>query len=199
MHGAYAALGGGLGTAIAGLLAGPDLWPWVVVMALASVVGAGIWAQVVEGSSQLLRPFGYFGSVGGAVLTATAAGAAGADGWRLAAAFAVGATFTQAIGRLRCLVQGCCHGREAPAWAGIRHMHPCSRVVRLAHLAGVPVYPTALISLVWMLFESGLRTDSIRRILRTLAGTKKPDAVLAADALLKSKAEYILVERLRLL
>ena len=152
VHGAYAALGGGLGTAIAGLLAGPDLWPWVVVMALASVVGAGIWAQVVEGSSQLLRPFGYFGSVGGAVLTATAAGAAGADGWRLAAAFAVGATFTQAIGRLRCLVQGCCHGREAPAWAGIRHTHPCSRVVRLAHLAGVPVYPTALISLVWMLF-----------------------------------------------
>ena len=51
------------------------------------------------------------------------------------------------------------------------------------------------IALVWMLFESGLRTDSIRRILRTLAGTKKPDAVLAAAALLKSKAEYILVVR----
>src|SRR5206468_12543083 len=34
----------------------------------------------------------------------------------------------------------------------IRHTRPGSRVVRLAHLAGVPVYPTALISLVWMLY-----------------------------------------------
>ena len=51
------------------------------------------------------------------------------------------------------------------------------------------------IALVWILFESGLRTDPIRRILKTLAGAKKPDAVLAAAALLKSKTEYILVVR----
>jgi len=51
------------------------------------------------------------------------------------------------------------------------------------------------IALVWMLFESGLRTDPIRRILKTLAGTRKADAALAANALLKSKAEYILVVR----
>jgi hypothetical protein len=51
------------------------------------------------------------------------------------------------------------------------------------------------IALVWMLFESGLRTDPIRRILKTLTGTKEADAVLGADALLKSKIEYILVVR----
>ena len=51
------------------------------------------------------------------------------------------------------------------------------------------------ITLVWMLFESGLRTDPIRHILKILVGTKKPDAVLAAAALLKSKTEYILVVR----
>lgn len=51
------------------------------------------------------------------------------------------------------------------------------------------------IALVWMLFESGLRSDPIRRILKVLAGTKKDDAVLAAKALLKSEAEYILVVR----
>ena len=51
------------------------------------------------------------------------------------------------------------------------------------------------IGLAWMLFESGLRTEVIRRILKTLADTKKADAVLAAKTLLKSKAEYILVVR----
>ncbi|MCP4105598.1 MAG: hypothetical protein GY749_08685 [Desulfobacteraceae bacterium] len=34
------------------------------------------------------------------------------DGWQLAGAFSVAGQFVQAIGRLRCLVQGCCHGRE---------------------------------------------------------------------------------------
>jgi hypothetical protein len=51
------------------------------------------------------------------------------------------------------------------------------------------------IGLAWMLFESGLRTEAIRRILKTLADTKKADAVLAAKSVLKRNAEYILVVR----
>jgi hypothetical protein len=51
------------------------------------------------------------------------------------------------------------------------------------------------IALVWMLFESGLRTQPIRRILNELAGTKKADARIAAESLLQSQAEYIVIVR----
>jgi hypothetical protein len=39
------------------------------------------------------------------------------------------------------------------------------------------------IALVWLLFEAGLRGDSIARILNVVAGTKKPNANLAAAKL----------------
>jgi hypothetical protein len=51
------------------------------------------------------------------------------------------------------------------------------------------------IALAWMLFESGLRTQSIRRILNELAGTKKANARITAEVLLRSQAEYIVVVR----
>jgi hypothetical protein len=51
------------------------------------------------------------------------------------------------------------------------------------------------VALVWMLFESGLRTRAIRRILNELAGTKTADARVAAEALRKSAAEYIVIVR----
>jgi prolipoprotein diacylglyceryltransferase len=50
---------------------------------------------------------------------------------------------------MRCLVQGCCHGHQAPASVGIRYTHPRSRVVRLSTLGGVPVHPTPLYSILW--------------------------------------------------
>jgi hypothetical protein len=51
------------------------------------------------------------------------------------------------------------------------------------------------IALVWMLFEGGLRTQSIRRILNSLAKTKKADARITAEVLRKARAEYIVVVR----
>ena len=51
------------------------------------------------------------------------------------------------------------------------------------------------IALVWMLFESGLRTQAIRRILNDLAGTKKAAARTTAELLRKAEAEYIVVVR----
>jgi prolipoprotein diacylglyceryltransferase len=53
----------------------------------------------------------------------------------------------QLLGRLRCLVQGCCHGRLSTPGAGIRYTHPRSRVGQLAQLSGVPIYPTPLYSI----------------------------------------------------
>lgn len=150
-HGIYAGLGAAVGLTLAAALAGSQYLGWLVAMALIAALGAALWAQIVEGSPQLLRPYGYFGSVAGVVATAVAAGLAGADGWLLLAALGTGACFAHAIGRMRCLVQGCCHGREAPESLGIRYEHPLSRVVRLTDLGGVPVHPTPLYSAVWML------------------------------------------------
>lgn len=150
-HGVYAAIGGGLGVAIAVTLSGIRLLPWLLALAAAAIVGAAVWAQLVEGSSQLLRPYGYFGSVVGVVVVLIAAGTLGADVWLIATSFSIGATVTHALGRLRCLVQGCCHGAETSRAAGIVYTSPRSRVVRLGNLAGKAIHPTQLYSIVWML------------------------------------------------
>jgi prolipoprotein diacylglyceryltransferase len=76
---------------------------------------------------------------------------AGVDPWRLLAAMAVGGCVTQAFGRLRCLVQGCCHGRATTAEWGIRYRHPRSRVLRLSGLGHRPLHPTPLYSILWTL------------------------------------------------
>ena len=122
-----------------------------------SAAGAGAWGQVLIGGwnrtrgerTALLRPFGFFGSVL-AVLATTAIVAPFADDLLVvAAAIAAATPVVQAIGRLRCLQQGCCHGaavetRETP---GIRHTHPQSRVCRIAGLCGIAIHPTPVYSI----------------------------------------------------
>ena len=66
-HGAYAGLAGAVGFTIAVTFAGPDVFWQLVVVHVAGLLGAGLWAQTLEGSSKLSRPFGYYGSVIGAV------------------------------------------------------------------------------------------------------------------------------------
>ncbi|HET7217547.1 MAG TPA: prolipoprotein diacylglyceryl transferase family protein [Vicinamibacterales bacterium] len=172
MHGCFAAVGAMLGVAVALSLAGPDVTGWILAMTAAAVVGAAVWGQLLEGSAVLLRPYGYFGSVIGVAIATLAAAGAGADIWVIFAAFGVGAAVTQAIGRLRCLVQGCCHGREAPADIGIRYTHPRSRVVRLAGMGGTPVHATPVYSLIWMLVVAAVmvRLWAVGAPLQLIAG-----------------------------
>jgi prolipoprotein diacylglyceryltransferase len=96
----------------------------------------------------LSRPFGFYGGLLGVVVGVLLAPAFGFDRWTALAAGAMAAPVVQALGRLRCLVQGCCHGAPAPERVGIRHVTPLSRVVK-AGLGGVPVHPTALYSILW--------------------------------------------------
>lgn len=150
-HGIYAAVGSWIGIVVMVGLAGPEsLWPLVAVSA-SSIVGAALWAQLVEGSPQLLRPYGYYGSVTGAAIALVVLGLIGYNGWHLAAAMTIGCSLAQAVNRGRCLVQGCCHGAEADAAVGIRYLHPRSRVTRLSSLGGRPLHPTQLYSALWML------------------------------------------------
>jgi hypothetical protein len=171
-HGVYAGLGSALCVGIAVTLAGTGYTWWLVAMTAMGILGAGVWAQLVEGSPQLLRPYGYFGTVVATALFALAAAGAGADGWLLLCSFGIGTTFGQALGRMRCLVQGCCHGREAPADVGIRYTQPRSRVVRLSGLGGVALHATPLYSALWMLFVGAvlLRLWSIAAPLSFIVG-----------------------------
>jgi hypothetical protein len=173
VHGAYAAVGTLVGLAVAQMLAGSaNVW-WLAAMAVAAGVGAALWAQIVEGSSQLLRPYGYFGAPVAVAAVALLAASTGGNGWLLFAAFGTGSCFTQALGRLRCLVQGCCHGRAASSEFGIIYQHPMSRVVRLSNLGGVPLHPTQLYSIIWILLVGFalLRLWKLDASLQFIAGT----------------------------
>jgi protein-S-isoprenylcysteine O-methyltransferase Ste14 len=151
-HGLYAAAGSTAGVALAAWMAGPGTLWWIVLATVGAEVGSAMWAQLVEGSPELLRPYGYFGAVIAAALLCAVMGAFGLDGWRLVSAMAVGGCVTQVFGRFRCLVQGCCHGRPTDRPWGVRYLHERSRVVRLSHLGGVRLHPTPAYSIVWTTF-----------------------------------------------
>lgn len=172
-HGIYAGVGAAVGLIVAALLAGSQNVTWLFSMTLGAVLGSALWAQFVEGSPQLLRPYGYFGAVALVIVVAIGAGLTGADAWLLFVSFGIGSCFTHAIGRMRCLVQGCCHGREASLFLGIRYMHPLTRPVRLSELGGVPLHPTALYSMMWMILVGLvlIRLWAIAAPLPFIAGT----------------------------
>ena len=150
-HGLYAALGGGIAITLGGAMAGAEQARWVALAGVAGVIGAALWAQGIEGSAVLLRPYGYFGGIFAGVGFTVLAGRFGADIWLVLAALGVTMPVAQAMGRLRCLVQGCCHGLPCPDWLGIRFHHPRSRVTRLSEFGGQPVHPTQLYSILWNL------------------------------------------------
>ena len=148
-HGGFAAAAVLLGILIIESLLGPGS-AWIAVgIFLCSTVGAAFWAQWVEGSPALLRPMGFYGGMLGATIGAVPALFAHVDLWVVFAAICVAAPWIQGIGRLRCLVQGCCHGRATETVPGIRYTHPRSRVCRLAQLSGVSVHATPVYSILW--------------------------------------------------
>ncbi len=148
-HGFYAGMGGVLALAVSGVFAGPGHMAAILVAALSAVIGAALWAQYVEGSAHLLRPYGFYGGLLGGTLGAMAAPLFHTSPWMVLAVFSVSGPWAQAFGRLRCLVQGCCHGSPAPEAVGIRYVHPRSRVCRLTSWTGLRLHPTPLYSVLW--------------------------------------------------
>ncbi len=145
----YAGAGTMLGVLLIAFVLGPDYIPAVLITGIASILGAGIWAQVVEGASGLSRPFGYYGSmVAGLFCTLVYSVCTDVDFMVLTGAFVLAAPWIQAVGRLRCFVQGCCHGKETTPELGIRHFHPKSRVCTMSNLRGRPLHATPLYSII---------------------------------------------------
>jgi protein-S-isoprenylcysteine O-methyltransferase Ste14/membrane-associated phospholipid phosphatase len=158
-HGMYAGIGAGLAVAIVGCLTGSGYTAPILLVAFAALIASALWAQFVEGSPSLLRPYGYYGGVLGIVLgSLLAALFFGANPWLLLAAYSVAGPWVQSFGRLRCLVQGCCHGHETVPEIGIVYRHPRSRVCRLAGLQGVPLHPTPLYSILWNVLIAAVMT-----------------------------------------
>jgi prolipoprotein diacylglyceryltransferase len=151
-HGVYAGLASFGGYAImCAFLGRAHVWA-VFFVAMAGLVGSGIWAQVIEGSARLARPYGFFGGILGMCLAGLASPWFGVSPWAMLGSACVAGPLTQSLGRLRCLVNGCCHGGPTRERIGIRYAHPRSRVTRLSDLGGVPVHPTQLYSILWNVF-----------------------------------------------
>jgi protein-S-isoprenylcysteine O-methyltransferase Ste14 len=149
-HGVYAAAGVFVGVWIIDTLLGPGKSVIPIAIFLGGAVVSALWAQVIEGSSALLRPLGFYGGMlGTAAGGIAAAWLSGTNLWLVLAALVVAAPWIQGLGRVRCLVQGCCHGRPTSEDLGIRYTHPRSRVWRVVSLRGVPVHATPLYSILW--------------------------------------------------
>jgi prolipoprotein diacylglyceryltransferase len=147
-HGFYGGAAGFAGTLLAGFFLGRQYAIAGFIIMIFVIIGAGLWAQIIEGSSKLLRPYGYYGGVIGVIIASTLVYIIfSINFYTLLASFVMAAPWIQSIGRLRCLVQGCCHGKPSNDSIGIRFTHPCSRVNKISGLSGVPLHPTQLYSI----------------------------------------------------
>ena len=152
-HGIYAGLGIFFTILVAGILAGRDYTFALMIGSILLILCAALWAQIIEGSEKLKRPFGYYGSVFGILLASFVIWLMGLNVWVVLGVTSVSMPWGQAIGRLRCLVNGCCHGsRINNPIIGIRFNHPRSRVNNISGLSGELLHPTQLYSILWLFF-----------------------------------------------
>lgn len=152
-HGFYVGLGAFLGILVGGFLVGSNYAWGLLAFAFVVTVCSALWAQLIEGSEKLKRPFGYYGALAGIIFASLLVWAMGYNVWVLIGVISVFMPWVQAAGRLRCLVNGCCHGSEIHnAHIGIRYFHPRSRVCGLSHMKGKLLHPTQLYSILWLSF-----------------------------------------------
>lgn len=137
-----------IGALFAGLVLGARAMPYLAIIGVFTIVGAGLWGQAFVGRPNSSRPFGYFGAALGATAGAVVMGALTEFTFTgMAGALAVASPWVLVVGRMRCLIQGCCHGRATTVDWAIRYRHPRSRVCRASNMMAIPVHPTPLYSM----------------------------------------------------
>jgi len=96
--------------------------------------------------------------------------------------FAIACPWVQAIGRLRCLVQGCCHGRLSDSDNGIVYWSEHSRVCKISALKGKVIHNTQLYSIVsnviigfvvWRVWYGGATPTMVAGLYLILSGTAR--------------------------
>lgn len=146
-HSIYAGMAGMVGIALASVFINDSRI--LMTVTLCTLLGGAIWGWIVEGSSKLLRPFGYYGAlIGGIVGVLLCQWMFDYSIVNSLLVFALAAPATQAIGRLRCLVQGCCHGRINDSGKGIVYLNEHTRVCKISGLRGQPIHNTQLCSII---------------------------------------------------
>lgn len=150
-RGFYVGFGAFFGILLAGVLVG-KAYAWAILMfSFIGIICSALWAQLVEGSEKLKRPFGYYGALVGIIFASFVIKAMGFNVWVLIGVLSVFMPWVQAAGRIGCLVNGCCHGRKTTNnQIGIRYFHPRSRVCGLSHMKGELLHPTQLYSILWL-------------------------------------------------
>ncbi|WP_158638402.1 prolipoprotein diacylglyceryl transferase family protein [Panacibacter ginsenosidivorans] len=156
-HGIYVGVGSFGGILFCGLLVG-KAYAWAILLfAFVVIVFAALWAQIIEGSEKLKRPFGYYGALVGILFAGTLLWIMGYNEWVLIGIISVVMPWVQAAGRLRCLVNGCCHGKPTDnSILGIRFYHYRSRVCNISGLKGKYLHPTQVYSILWLFFTGFL-------------------------------------------
>jgi len=150
-HGFYVGFGTFFGVLLAGILAGKEYALAVLVFVLIVTICSALWAQLIEGSEKLKRPFGFYGGLVGILFGILPVWAMGLNGWVIIGVASSVMPWVQAFGRLRCLVNGCCHGGQTNNLnVGIRYFHPRSRVCNISGMKGTLVHPTQLYSILWL-------------------------------------------------
>lgn len=152
-RGFYLATSAFMGVLLAGFLAGTENVYALLVFSIIVTITAGLWAQLIEGSAKLKRPFGYYGGLTGIIFGTVVIWLLGYNAWIIIGVASVVMPWMQAVGRLGCLVNGCCHGRRVDdPRVGIRYFHPRSRVCNISGLKGELLHPTQLYSIIWLFF-----------------------------------------------
>lgn len=150
-HGFYVGFGAFGAIFLAGILAGKEYALVLLLFTIITTICSALWAQIIEGSAKLKRPFGYYGGIVGIIFGSAAVWILGFNAWVVIGVASVVMPWAQAIGRLRCLVNGCCHGRKTDnPLIGIRYHHPRSRVCNISGLKNELIHPTPLYSILWL-------------------------------------------------
>ncbi len=147
-HALYSGVAGGVLAALIVLLTDSKFNVVLILLMLLGIIGAATIGQLLVGSTNKLnRPFGYFG----AMILSTIAGIVlmliNRAYIELTAAVCLSATIAQAIGRVRCLIQGCCHGNVTDSRYSIKVSNKHSRVCMLSDMCNVNIHPTPLYSI----------------------------------------------------
>jgi len=96
--------------------------------------------------------------------------------------YALASPWIQATGRLRCIIQGCCHGRPTHPYLGIMITNPRSRVCTLSQLkntyihitAGYSIFANMIIGmLLWRLWYSNVALNLIVSLYLILIGLSR--------------------------
>lgn len=148
-HSLFGGIAGFAGMLIVGFCLGKEYAFIGFFIGIIGIIGAALWAQFIEGSPKLLRPYGYYGCILGIVSSGIIISIFyNCNFFYIMASYSLAGPWIQIIGRFRCLIQGCCHGKPCNEYIGIRFVNSKSRVLKIADLKGIHIHPTQLYSII---------------------------------------------------